>query len=114
MIFDTLLNDGTAAEMAEFLAHKGTQIEGEIFGELRARKFAEQFFDKASLVYRRGEAEVRQAGDYLGLFYRKRFFSYLPVNGDYKKQAADMAACILHPKRKAARIRTAAEPQEKS
>ena len=114
MIFDALLHDGTAAEMAEFLGHKGTQLEGEIFGELKGRQFAQQFFDKAPMIYREKDAEVRMSGDYLGLFYRKRFFSYLRVNGDYKKQAADMAASILKPKKKAERIRTTPVPQEES
>jgi DNA primase len=101
MVFEVLINESSQAEMAEFLAHKGTKKEGDIFGELEARKFAEQVFKDAQMVYRFKGVEVRQRDSYLALFYRNRFLMFSQVNGDFKQQAVKMAKSILYPQKKA-------------
>ena len=59
MVYEELLNERPALEVAEFLAYRGTRKDARILGELQARALVEAIVEKKKPIYTEKEIEVK-------------------------------------------------------
>jgi DNA primase len=113
VVYEKLLNERPALEVAEFLAYRGTRKDARIFGELQARALVEAIVKKKKTIYAEKEIEVKSFADFLLLFHKGNFLLYAPVNGKkFKEQAEQMAKSVLGRKEKAKNAGKAMEEQK--
>ncbi|MDA8106112.1 MAG: DNA primase [Nitrospiraceae bacterium] len=91
MIFNSLMRR-SSIETAEFIAYMGTGEEAKAYAELNARGMIESLLEKAPIISRQRDVEVRKYKDYLALLSEKRFVLWRKIVGDHKRQSEEMVS----------------------
>ncbi|MDA8239271.1 MAG: DNA primase [Nitrospiraceae bacterium] len=82
----------SSIETAEFISYMGTGEEAKAYMELNARTMIESLLEKAPIISRQRDVEVRKYKDYLALLSEKRFVLWRKIGGDHKRQAEEMVS----------------------
>ena len=99
MVFSSLMLR-SSIEAAEFISYMGTGEEAKAYMELNARTMIESLLEKAPIISRQRDVEVRKYRDYLALLSEKRFVLWRKIGGDHKRQSEEMVSVFISQRKK--------------